>query len=216
MSTLTHRQHAIALSLAFLASIAVAAGARSQTTAETTPIEVQGGTATFDVGTNVPALSVHGKSSALKARGRVRQTGEAPVLEQLTAVVPVKSLDTGMGIRDDHMRKRVFMTGDGQLPDLEFSARESSCARAAANQSTCEVTGDLAIRGVPRPFTITLKVTQDGEAFRAVGDGTVKLSEYGIEQPSQLGVRTDDDVKLRFNFTAKQASAAVGTTGTVR
>jgi polyisoprenoid-binding protein YceI len=216
MSMMIRRQHAAAVAVAFLASAASATIARAQTGAAATPIEVQGGTATFDVGTNVPALGVHGKSTALKARGRVRHHGEAPVLEQLTAVVPVKSLNTGMGLRDDHMRKKVFMTGDGQLPDLEFSARESSCARAAANQSTCEVSGDLAIRGVPRPFTITLKVTQEGEAYRAVGDGIVKLSEYGIEQPSQLGVRTEDDVKLRFNFTAKQASGAVGTSGSVR
>jgi polyisoprenoid-binding protein YceI len=123
-----------------------------------------------------------------------------------------------MGLRDEHMRKYIFTTGDGQVPDLRFVADKAVCAKAAARQSTCELSGNLAIRGTSRPFKIMLKVNEDGDTFRAVGDGTVALSAYGIERPSQLGVTTSDDVKLRFDLTAKQASAsrAVATTGTVR
>ena len=59
-----------------------------------------------------------------------------------------------------------------------------------------------------------LKVSEDGDTLRAVGDGKVTLSAYGIERPSQLGVTTADDVKLRFDLTAKQsATRAVATSG---
>jgi hypothetical protein len=37
----------------------------------------------------------------------------------------------------------------------------------------------------------------------------VKLSSYGIERPSQLGVTTADDVKLHLEFTVKPAAPAV-------
>ena len=67
------------------------------------------------------------------------------------------------------------------------------------------MSGDLAIRGIQRPFTMTLIVSRDGAGFRAAGDGVVKLSTYGIDQPSQLGVRTRDDVKLHLDFTARPA-----------
>ena len=42
-------------------------------------VEVRGGTAAFDVGTNLSAISVHGKSNALTARLRLRQTPDGPV-----------------------------------------------------------------------------------------------------------------------------------------
>jgi len=188
--------------------------ARAQNTSDATTIEVRGGTASFDVGTNVPALSVHGKSTALEARGRVRSTPRGPQLEQIEATVAVNTLATGMGLRDSHMRKYVFTTPDGQTPDVKFVAKTASCEKTGGNQSTCQVAGDLSIRGTARPFSITMKVTESGDGYRASGDGIVKLSAYGIPQPSQLGVHTDDEVKLRLEFTARPAPVA--TSGATR
>jgi polyisoprenoid-binding protein YceI len=188
--------------------------AQSQDTQNPTPVEVRGGTASFDVDTNMPALSVHGKSTALEARVRVRQSSDGPVLEQIEAVVPVKTLVTGMGLRDEHMRKYIFTTSDGQTPDVRFVAGKATCSKGTGNLRVCQLAGDLTIRGTARPFAIALKVTEDGGSFHASGDGVVKLSAYGIPQPSQLGVRTSDDVKLKLDFTARPAPVA--TTGVTR
>jgi len=205
------------ITIASMISLALAGQAGAQTAGDASVVEVRGGTAVFAVDTNISAISVHGKSNALTARLRLRRTPDGAVLEGVEAEVPVKSLGTGMGIRDSHMRKRVFTTEDGQVPDLKFSADKAVCAKAAARQSTCELSGNLAIRGTARPFTVVLKVSEDGDTFRAVGDGTVTLSAYGIERPSQLGVTTADDVKLSFDLTAKQTdSRAVATTGRVK
>lgn len=172
-------------------------------------VEVQGGTATFDADTNIPAISVHGKSTELKARAQIRQAGDALTIEQMEAVLPVKTITTGMGLRDEHMRKYVFTTDDGQAPDLKFVAGKADCAPASGGEATCRVSGQLAIRGTQRPFAIALKVNKAGDAYRAAGDGTVKLSTYGIDQPSQFGVKTTDDVKLHLEFTAKPSAHQV-------
>jgi len=206
------QQKCAAVAIAALVSTATAGIAAAQT--PSMPVEVRGGTASFDVGTNVPALSVHGKSTSLEARGTIRPGANGPQLEQIEAIVPVKTLGTGMGLRDEHMRKYVFTTTDGQTPDVKFTAKQAACSKTGANQSTCDVTGDLSIRGTARPFSIALKVTEDRDSYRASGDGIVKLSAYGIPQPSQLGVHTDDDIKLRLEFTARPAPVA--TTGVRR
>ena len=207
MSTYTWK-HTRGAAVAALVLTFAASPARAQNAPDATPIEVRGGTASFDVGTNVPALSVHGKSTALEARGRVRSTPRGPQLEQIEATVPVSTLATGMGLRDSHMRKYVFTTSDGQTPDVKFVAKNASCEKGGGNQSTCQVAGDLSIRGTARPFSITMKVTESGDGYRASGDGIVKLSAYGIPQPSQLGVHTDDEVKLKLEFTARPAPVA--------
>lgn len=170
-------------------------------------VEVNGGTVAFDVATNVPAVSVHGESKAMKGHVRLREGGDGVVLEELEATVPVGSLKTGIGQRDDHMRKYVFTTPTGEVPDLRFAAKGSTCAaRTAGRDTTCRVSGDLTIRGTTRPFAIVLKVSERDGAFRASGDGVVKLSTFEIERPSQLVVRTDDEVKLRLEFTARPAA----------
>ena len=192
----------------------VGSAAAQQTATDANAVEIRGGTAAFDVGTNVSAISVHGKSNALTARLKLRRGPDGPVLEGIEAAVPVKSLNTGMGMRDEHMRKYVFTTESGDLPDLKFTADKASCSKSGAKQSTCDLSGTLVIRGTPRPFTIAIKLTDDGDTIRAVGDSAVTLSAYGIERPSQLGVKTADDVKLRFDLTAKPAgSRPVATSG---
>ena len=97
---------------------------------------------------------------------------------------------------------------------MKFTAKQATCSKTGSNQSTCDVTGDLSIRGTARPFTIALKVSENGDAYRASGEGMVKLSAYGIPQPSQLGVHTDDEIKLKLDFTARPAPVA--TTGVRR
>src|SRR3954469_20699270 len=189
MTTHTRQQKCAAIGAALV--LTVAAGTASAQNAPVTPIEVRGGTASFDVGTNVPALSVHGKSTALEARGRVRPSTQGPQLEQIEATVPVNTLATGMGLRDEHMRKYVFTTDDRQTPAVKFVAKSAACEKTGGNQSMCRVSGDLSIRGTARPFTIAMKVVESGDSYRASGDGVLKLSEYGIPLPSQLGVHTD-------------------------
>jgi len=207
MGTSKHRNN-LAFGVALLLSTGVATSARAQNTDSSTPVEVRGGTASFDVDTNVPALSVHGKSNALEGRVRVHGGPNGPVLEQIEAKLPVETLQTGLKLRDEHMRKYIFTTNDGQVPDVRFVAEKATCSKASGNQSTCQVAGDLVIRGTARPFTIALKVTEDKGSYRASGDSVVKLSAYGIDKPSQLGVSTVDEVKLRLDFTAHPAPVA--------
>jgi polyisoprenoid-binding protein YceI len=204
----------IVIGFAFVGLSVAAPGAQQAPTLQAARVsdaaasaDVRGGSVTFDVGTNIFAISVHGKSSALDGRARVRENAGTLRLEQIEAVVPVDSLKTGMGQRDEHMRKYIFRTPDGKHPDLRFTAASAECTPAAGGGSTCVASGQLAIRGTSRPFSITLAVTQDGGRFRVSGDGKVTLSTYGIQRPSQFGVRTDDEVQLHLEFAATSVSA---------
>ena len=198
------------LVLVVIACVGLTAGGLADAADDAAVLQVSQGTVTFEVGTNVPALRVLGKSSAVKAYARVRLGPEGAMVEHVEASVPVTSLRTGLALRDEHMRKHIFTRADGQVPDVRFSAERASCPTLGSKQRiTCEVIGMLVIQGVARPFTIALALVEDHGALRAAGSGIVKLSAYGIEQPSQLGVRTADDVKLRLEFTAGRPAAQV-------
>ena len=190
--------------------VSSSAQAPTQTDQKTSaPVEVQGGTATFDATTNIGAVSVHGKTSSVSGRAVVRHEGAGIALEKLEATLSVKTITTGMGLRDEHMRKYVFTSSDGQVPDLRFVSDKADCSPVGESESTCNVTGHLAIRGVARPFAIALKVKKGDGEYRAQGDSIVKLSVWGIERPSQFGVTTNDDVKLHLELVARPAARTV-------
>ena len=164
------------------------------------------GVASFKVNTNIPALEVSGKSNALQAKVQIRRGADGVTLERVEAWMPVKTLQTGMALRDEHMRKMVFTTAGGGVPDLRFESGEITCPGVEpGHEATCKIAGTLTVRGVMHAFTIPLKIREEGNGatFRASGEGVMKLSDYGIEQPSQLGVKTSDEVKLRFDLNGK-------------
>ncbi|MBC7925505.1 MAG: YceI family protein [Bryobacteraceae bacterium] len=173
-------------------------------------IEVAGGTANFSVGTNIPAVTIHGKSKALTGTATVNRSGDTLTIENADAKIPVVSLTTGMGLRDNHMRKLVFTSPNGELSDLSYRSGKTECTIAKNNDggSTCLLKGELAIRGVARPLSLTLNLRDDGSGrFRVAGSGAVRLTDYGIEPPSQLGVRVDEQVQLRFEFSVTTSTA---------
>jgi polyisoprenoid-binding protein YceI len=105
-----------------------------------------------------------------------------------------------MKVRDDHMRKYIFQDASGREPDLHFSSEGAVCA-ATGRMFECPVVGEFQIHSVSHPFTMALRVKQLSDtAFHAEGDGIIKLSDYGIEAPSQFGVKVLNEVKIHIDF----------------
>jgi polyisoprenoid-binding protein YceI len=174
-------------------------------------IEIESGFTTFYADTNVPDVEVKGKSTALSGQVEVSEDANGLVLQRIEASAPMKSLGTGMKVRDEHMRKYIFTTADGQEPNLVYAADQGAC-RSAGNgrEFTCELAGSFSLRGEARPLVIRLRVKEQSgasTAFRVEGDAIVKLSDYGIAPPSQFGVKPSNEVKLHLDFTGRPRSA---------
>ena len=185
----------------------VLASATAAGTGNPATLRIDGGTLTFDATTNFSAVNVHGKAKTLQARVLLRQAAGQLLIEEVTARLPISALTTGMGVRDEHMRKYIFTTSDGKQPDLQFGAANQSCDFDAAKETACAVSGQLAVRGVDKPLALTMRIRRERNgAYRATGEGTVKLSDYGIERPSQFGVKCADEVKIRLEFAGKETS----------
>jgi polyisoprenoid-binding protein YceI len=203
----------IAMGLGSHAARAQGASA-ANTPATPQTVTVDNGVATFSVQTNITAIEVSGKSTAVQARVTVRHEGLDMALQHIEARMSVKSLNTGMGLRDEHMRRHIFTTAGGDIPDLRFESGEIDCpAVAPGREVTCVIAGSFSIRDVPRAFSISLKLRHDGAVLRASGDGTIKLADYGIERPTQLGVKTSNEVKIHLDLNSREVAtmtAAVG------
>ena len=177
---------------------------------QTEIVVIERGKATFTVATNMPGLSVKGKSDALHVRAQIRREPEGLIFEHIEASLQVKTLATGIALRDQHMREYVFRTSNGEVPDMHFEAANVPCPGVVpTREATCKVAGSLNIRGIPRDFSIRLKIREGNPnpVFRAGGDGLVKLSDYGIEPPTQFGVKTANEIQIHIEIPETSASA---------
>ena len=167
--------------------------------------EATGGTVKFIATTNIGAISIHGQSNALVGHVQAQPSGGQINVDQLEARLDPKSLSTGMSLRDEHMRNKIFAVGDA-IPELKFAAGRIQCPHPdLAKETACLVQGTFTMRGIAKPFAISLKVRQAGQgAFRVSGEGRIKLTAFGVEPPCQLGVCVSDEVQLKLEFQARE------------
>src|SRR5450631_1108739 len=97
----TFTSSCLILTLGVAASSAIAqSGSPSNTPDGSQTVAVDSGIASFHVTTNIPALEVSGKSNALQARVQMHHDTSGITLERIDAWMPVKTLLTGMALRD--------------------------------------------------------------------------------------------------------------------
>ena len=146
--------------------------------------------------------TVKGKFSAFDGQGTTDESGK---LTHVTMAIQTASIDTGVTDRDNHLRSPDFFDAANH-PAMTF---ESTKIAHAGNGVSIE--GNLTIRGVTRPVTLT------GEFSAPVKDpwgmqrgalevtGKISRKEWGLEWNMALeagGVIVSDEVKLQVEVEA--------------
>ncbi len=68
-----------------------------------------------------------------------------------------------------------------------------------------QITGMLTIHAVTRPVTFTGTVTLDGPILSGTFETTIRMTDFGVEPPSLLGLfKVDDDTTVEIHFTARR------------
>jgi polyisoprenoid-binding protein YceI len=121
--------------------------------------------------------------------------------------VDLRTLDTGIGLRDDHMRNEYLEVGKGEgfasavLSDIEV-------ANIGANGGKGRFTGTLLLHGVRKPVSGQADIRREGTSVRVDAGFPVTLADYGIREPRYLGVGVKDVVQVKVSLTATPGSAA--------
>ena len=95
--------------------------------------------------------TTHGKFT--KFNGRIDVNREHPENSSVTAQIDVRSIDTRIKKRDDHLRSAEFFNVD-KYPQMAFKSRS---VKQTGPQSG-DILGDLTIHGVTKPVTLHVKL----------------------------------------------------------
>ena len=115
--------------------------------------------------------------------------------------VPLAGLDTGIGLRNRHMRGYLDTV---HFPDAELQVRRRGIAFPSPGKTAASDTrGTLTLHGVSRPCLIHYRVEQvnPGE-YRVHGTTRIDIRDFGIEVPV-WGVRIDPSVGIQVDFSLR-------------
>ena len=147
-------------------------------------------------------------------------TGEAKIDEEkktgsVSLTVPVKSLNTGIAMRDEHLQSAMWLDA-AKHPDISFVSKKSEPVKDKPGKMS--VTGDFSMHGVSKEITVVVdwKALSDeavakaqfppGKWIRFNTTFDVKLSEYGVKVPDMAVSKVSDTWKVKislFGGTAK-------------
>jgi polyisoprenoid-binding protein YceI len=117
--------------------------------------------------------------------------------------VDLASLDTGIGLRNRHMRDNYLEVEDH--PYAAFSGGVAGVAPLSAGGFRVTATGGMSIHGVEREMQIPCDVTLRGERYRARCSFQVLLTDFDIEIPRVMFLKLANEIRLELDFSVVPA-----------
>ena len=115
--------------------------------------------------------------------------------------VDLRTLDTGIGLRNEHLRENYLEVTKGPGFDTAtLSEIDLKGFNPDAPAGKGSFTGALTLHGVTKPVTGAVDVRQSGAGLRVKAAFPVNLADYSIRKPRYLGVGVKDTVTVEGAF----------------
>jgi polyisoprenoid-binding protein YceI len=122
--------------------------------------------------------------------------------------VDLASLDTGIGLRNRHMRDRYLETAQYPFATFRGTIVRTDADPAVAYRVTAR--GTLTIHGVARPRDLTCSVEPRTPGYRALCAFEVRLSDHQIEIPKVMFLKLANEISLELDFVVTPAGSPNG------
>lgn len=157
------------------------------------------GAVTFDAIGKPSALKIHAKGGAPKGQLMVK---EGKVSGTLT--FKLDSLDTGIGMRNDHMKKRYLETA--KFPEAKLTLADLPLPEGYAvpdfSVSDLPFKATLSLHGIEKQVEGTLKAKRDGDDLAINARFALKIEDFSIKSPSFAGITMANDVNCAVEMKA--------------
>jgi len=130
--------------------------------------------------------------------GDVLVEGEDYDNSQLYFEVDLNSLDTGIGMRNRHMRDNYLETD--KFPYATYTGKLDKVTREADGGFLVASSGVLSIHGTEKPYTFECRISQEDSTYRIQCEFPVSLPDFGIKVPSLMFLKINEKIELKLDF----------------
>ncbi len=116
--------------------------------------------------------------------------------------VALEDLDTGIGLRNRHMRENYLETKE--YPLASFSGVIRDVQLKADSTYVINPSGTFQLHGVDQERTITVRATPVGDGYQITSEFVVKLEDHRIKVPSLMFMKINQNIRLSINFYLKE------------
>lgn len=129
--------------------------------------------------------------------------------------VDLRSMDTGIGLRNQHMRDNQLHTN--KYPEATFVLKRfvnvSRNDLAPGETVNVLAEGDFTIHGVTKTYQIPVTLTYvpgsgAGDIIKVTGDWSLRLADHKINRPEFLFMRLAEEQNISVAFSLTDASGA--------
>src|SRR5206468_1994458 len=123
----------------------------------------------------------------------------------------LETLDTGISKRTEHMKEKYLETKTYPMAEFVLTKLPLPAdffSGGAASASKVDFTGKLKLHGKEKELKGKADVKRSGDKVTAHFDLPTKITDFGIEKPSFLGISVDEEVAVSVDTQAKVAAAA--------
>ncbi len=113
-------------------------------------------------------------------------------IDAIAVIVQIRDFDSDNSNRDSHM---IEVLEALKYPTVTFSASD---IKYEGNK--VKASGKLTFHGVSKNIEITGIETKDSKQLSLSGNFTVDMTDYGVEQPSIMAMKTEKEIKLSFKI----------------
>ena len=114
--------------------------------------------------------------------------------------VDLKTLDTGISLRNTHMRENYLEVGKGEGFERAVLSEIVVKGDAATVTGATTFTATLLVHGTRKPVSGQARITRAGADVRVEASFPVNLPDFGIPEPRYLGVGVKDQVQVKVKF----------------
>jgi len=149
-------------------------------------------------------IKIDGLGTGLK--GYLSRTGNDVSGE---ASFPLNTLDTGVSLRDKHMKDEYLQVQKYPEAKLKVDKFKLSGNPEADGyvQNQIPFSGIFTVHGVSHPVTGTIDLGTSGGTSKGEAQFGIKISDYGFLEPKFMGMKVNDDVQVKVRLEVKKAKA---------
>ncbi len=148
--------------------------------------------------------SFEAKTTSLTGALTLASAGPAVMAGSLA--VDLRTLDTGIGLRNEHLRNAYLEVGKGQGFDAAVLSDIDLGGVPETFRGRTRFTAELLLHGVKKAVGGQAEVRREGPAVRVDASFPVTLADFGIAKPQYLGVGVKNDVQVRAALVATAAA----------
>lgn len=115
--------------------------------------------------------------------------------------VDLASLDTGIGLRNKHMREKYLQTDT--YPKAVYEGKLLQWILQPDSTYLVKTEGMLTIHGVERPFSTIGKLVKKGETYQIYLNFNLNVTDFDIKKPRFLLSSMNEVVALQLNIVLR-------------